>query len=100
LAQEQFFQQNLHHTNERTGLLLFVSIAEHYVEIIADKGINDVVHAGVWDEVVTDFIEQVKAGQVTTGFLHAVKTCGDVLAEHFPGSHENQNELPNHLIEI
>jgi len=61
LAQEQFFQQNLHHTNERTGLLLFVSIAEHYVEIIADKGINDVVHAGVWDEVVTDFIEQVKA---------------------------------------
>jgi len=100
LAHEQFFQQNLHHTDERTGVLLFVSITEHYVEIIADKGINDVVHAGVWDEVVNDFIRQVKAGQVTTGFLHAVKACGDILAEHFPGSEENRNELPNHLIEI
>jgi len=100
LAQEQFFQQNLHHTNERTGVLLFVSITEHYVEIIADKGINDAVHAGVWDEVATDFIHQVKTGHVTTGFLHAVKACGDVLAEHFPCSEENRNELPNHLIEL
>jgi len=100
LAQEQFFQQNLHHTSERTGVLLFVSITEHYVEIIADKGINDKVHAGVWDEIVIDFIHQVKAGHVTTGFLHAVKACGDVLAEHYPGSDENRNELPNHLIEI
>ena len=100
LAQEQFFQQNLHHTKDRTGVLLFVSITEHYVEIIADKGINDVVHAGVWDDVVADFIHQVKAGQVTTGFLQAVKACGDMLAEHFPNTEENRNELSNHLIEI
>ena len=100
LAQEQFFQQNLHHTSERTGVLLFVSITEHYVEIIADKGINDIVHANVWDKIVIDFIHQVKAGQVTAGFLHAVKACGDVLAEHYPSSEENRNELPNHLIEI
>lgn len=100
LAQEQFFLQNLHDTDERTGLLLFVSITEHYVEIIADKGINDVVPEGVWDEVVADFILQVKAGEVTTGFLQAVKACGDVLAEHFPASGENRNELPDHLIEI
>jgi putative membrane protein len=100
LAQEQFFLQNLHHTVERTGVLLFVSITEHYVEIIADKGINDVVPAGVWDEVVTDFILQVRAGEVTTGFLHAVKACGDVLAEHFPATDNNRNELPDHLIEI
>jgi putative membrane protein len=100
LAQEQFFLQKLHHTDERTGVLLFISITEHYVEIIADKGINDVVPAGVWDEVVTNFIIQVRAGEVTTGFLHAVKACGDVLAEHFPAADNNRNELPDHLIEI
>ena len=100
LAQEQFFLQNLHHTDERTGVLLFVSITEHYVEIIADKGINDVVPAGVWDEVVTDFIFRVRAGEVTTGFLQAVKACGDVLAEHFPAADKNRNELPDHLVEI
>ena len=100
LAQEQFFQQNLHHTSERTGVLLFVSITEHYVEIIADKGINDLVNASVWDNIVTDFIYQVKSGQVATGFLHAVKACGDVLAQHFPNTDNNRDELPNHLIEI
>ena len=100
LAQEQFFQQNLHNTNERTGVLLFVSITEHYVEIIADKGINDVVNPDVWSVIVTDFIGQVKADQVATGFMLAVKACGEVLTEHFPGSDENKNELSNHLIEI
>jgi putative membrane protein len=100
LAQEQFFQQNLHNTDERTGVLLFVSITEHYVEIIADKGINDVVSADVWDVIVTGFIDQVKAGHVATGFINTIKACGDVLTEHFPGSDENKNELPNHLIEI
>jgi putative membrane protein len=100
LAQEQFFLQNLHATDERTGVLLFVSITEHYVEVIADKGINDVVSKGVWDEVVNGLILQVKAGEVTKGFLHAVKACGDVLAEHFPATDKNRNELPNHLIEI
>ena len=100
LAQEQFFKQNLHNTSERTGVLLFVSITEHYVEIIADKGINDVVPEGVWDQAVAEFIHQVKAGDMTLGFLNTIKTCGDVLAEYFPGSAENRNELPDHLIEI
>ena len=100
LAQEQFFQQNLHYTSERTGVLLFVSITEHYVEIIADKGINDMVNDGVWNNIVTDFIYQVKSGHVAAGFLHAVKACGDVLAEHFPNTDDNRDELPNHLIEI
>ena len=50
--------------------------------------------------VCTGFILQVTAGEVTTGFLHAVKACGDVLAEHFPATDKNRNELPDHLIEI
>ena len=100
LAQDQFFQQNLHHTKERTGILLFVSVAEHYVEIIADKGINDVVAAGAWDEVVADFVSQVKAGQVKTGFLNAVQACSTILEQHFPATGDVHNELPDHLIEI
>lgn len=100
VAMEQFFMQNLHHTKSASGILIFVSIAERYVEIIADKGINDVVPAGSWDAIVEQFTSRVKGGQVATGFLETIDACGHVLAEHYPKSDGNPNELPNHLVEI
>jgi putative membrane protein len=100
VAREQFFLQGLQNTEGRTGILIFVSVAERYVEVIADKGINDVVPQGTWDKVVSDFVTQVKAGKYTQGFLTAVEDCGTILAEHFPAQVGNINELPNHLIEL
>lgn len=100
LAWEQFFAQNLHLTRERTGVLLFVSVAERYVEILADKGINDEVKQGAWDDIVADFIKRVKAKQITEGFVSAVSACGELLAERFPRPEGDIDELPNRLIEI
>ena len=99
-AREQFFLQGLQNTEGRTGILLFVSVAEHYVEVIADKGINDVVPDGTWEKVVGDFISKVKAGQHTQGFIAAIEDCGKVMQKHFPADNDNPNELPNHLIEL
>ena len=100
LAQEQFFLQNLHTTPGRTGVLLFVSVAEHYVEIIADKGINDVVQDSDWETIVARFVEEVKNNRVADGFLTAINACGALLAEHFPVAGEKTDALPNHLIEL
>jgi putative membrane protein len=100
LAVEQFFAQNLHHTAERTGVLIFVSVAERYVEILADQGIHARVPAGAWDGVVADFTGAVRAGRVAEGFHRAVKACGDLLVEHFPAGPGDKNELPNRLIEL
>mgnify|MGYP001823775173 FL=1 len=100
LAQEQFFLQNLHTTPGRTGVLLFVSIAEHYVEIIADKGINDVVNDSDWESIVARFVDEVKNNRVADGFLTAINACGALLAEHFPATDEKTDNLPNHLIEL
>ena len=100
LAWEQFFAQNLHLTRQRTGVLLFVSVAEHYVEILADKGINDKVKQDAWDDIVADFIKRVKAKQVAEGFLSAINACGKLLAESFPRPEGDIDELPNRLIEI
>ena len=70
-------------------MLLFVSVAEHYVEIIADKGINDVVPTGTWEHVVAEFVEKVKSGRIADGFVGAVEACGEPLVQHFPvGEHE------------
>jgi putative membrane protein len=100
VAREQFFIQGLQNTEGHTGVLLFVSVAERYVEVIADKGINDVVPAGTWDRVVNDFVSKVRAGRYAEGFLSAIADCDAILAEHFPAQKDNINELPDHLIEI
>lgn len=100
LAQEQFLLQNLDHTEERTGVLLFVAVAEHYVEVIADRGIHAAVPSGTWDWVVADFLAKVKNGDVADGFVRAIEGIGSHLIEHFPAEAENPNELPDHLIEI
>jgi len=100
IALEQFLLQNLHDTEERTGVLLFVSVAEHYVEIIADKGINARVEPRTWDALVQAFVAEVRAGRVTEGFVHTIEACGDLLETHFPAREGDRNELPDHLIEL
>ena len=100
LAREQFFEQRLHLTQAQTGVLIFVSVAEHYVEIIADEGINALVPPGTWDKAVADFVERVRAGRIAEGFLAVVEVVGTRLAEHFPRPANDRDELPNRLIEI
>ncbi len=100
LAREQFFERGLHLTRERTGVLIFVSVAEHHVEVIADSGINAVVPPGTWDRAVADFVERVRAGRVADGFLAAIGDVGEELARHFPRPPGDLNELPNRLVEI
>jgi putative membrane protein len=99
-AREQFLAQALHTTRERTGVLLYVSVAEHHVELIADAGIHAKVSPGTWDQIVAAFTAQVREGHVAAGFVEAVSAVGGQLATHFPASHTNPNELPDHLIEL
>lgn len=97
LARQAFLEQGLHRTRGGTGLLIFVSEAEHYVEILADQGIACHVDDSEWQTIVDAFIARVKAGRVAEGFQECVAACGDKLATHVPAT-EQKNELPNHLI--
>ncbi|EKF75695.1 hypothetical protein A11A3_02462 [Alcanivorax hongdengensis A-11-3] len=97
LARRAFIEQGLHHTRGATGVLIFVSEAEHYVEILADAGIARHVDDSEWQRIVDAFIARVKAGQVAEGFVACIQACGDKLAEHVPAT-EQKNELPNHLV--
>lgn len=109
-AREQFFLQKLHDTTERTGILVFVSVAEHYVEIIVDSGIAEVVDNSVWDQTVQEFIDHVRRGDIATGFISTIEHCREITWKHFPAPEERDaqghpteqqsNQLPNHLIEV
>lgn len=99
-AREQFLAQNLHTTRNRTGVLLYVSVAEHHVELLADAGINARVAPDTWARVVRDLTTRVKGGAIGEGFIQAVNAIGAELAAHFPAEGVNPNELPDHLVEL
>ena len=100
LAHQLFLDLGLSSTKERTGVLLFVSAAEHYVEIIADRGIQQHVDNAVWDGIVAAFVADVRGGRIADGFVEAIEACTKVMAEHHPWHADDVNELPNRLIEI
>ncbi|VVO30219.1 TPM domain-containing protein [Pseudomonas fluorescens] len=97
LARRQFLEQNLHHTVGSTGMLIFVSEAERYVEIMVDEGISKRLDNRVWDAIVKTFTEQVKQGQTLQGFITCIEACGELLSLHVPVTHV-RNELPNRLV--
>ncbi|HTO58524.1 MAG TPA: TPM domain-containing protein [Pseudomonadales bacterium] len=100
MARRQFLEHGLHHTANETGVLIFVSEAERYVEILADRGVSAHVDDTRWQAIVDRFVDNVKRNRVVAGFVDAIAECGDVLAEAVPKSADNPNELPNRLILI
>jgi putative membrane protein len=99
-AMRQFFAQGIDKTEHRTGVLIFASTAERYVEVIADAGINDRVSAAVWDDAVRALVTAIKAGRAGDGFVAAIEQCGAVLAAHFPPGAMKRDQLPDKLLEI
>ncbi len=95
-----FLERGLHKTQARNSIMIFVSIAEHHVEILADQGINERIDHTIWQAIVDRFIVSIKAGEIGDGLLHAVAECGDLLSAHFPGKRHDRNELTDHIIEI
>jgi putative membrane protein len=95
-ASEQFLVRNVGHTANRSGVLIFVSLAEHYARIIADEGIARRVHKSEWQEAIDALLAHVRDGRIAAGFIAAVERCGAVLAEHAPPD-GSPNELPDRL---
>ena len=84
----------------RTGVLLYLSLAERRAEIVADEAIDAKVKPEVWGEAMAALVREVAAGRPGAGMAAAVKLIGDVLAEHFPKSGTDTNELPDRLVEL
>lgn len=98
-AEELFLAKNLHATRERTGVLIYVSFAEHMAELIADEGIAGQVTPDVWDRAMAALTDGLKRRAPAEGFTAAIGLCGEVLAERFPPRpRDNPNELPDAVV--
>ena len=99
-AMRQFHVQGIDKTEHRTGVLIFASAAERYVEVVADAGINDKVSSEVWDGAVQALVSAIRDGRAADGFVAAIERCGAVLEQHFPPGTLKRDELPDKLLEI
>jgi putative membrane protein len=100
LARLQFAARVEGRTAARTGLLLFVSLAERHVEIIADAGIHARAGSASWESVIASFRAAVGRGQLVDGFIVAIAAIGELLATHAPHPAADRNELPDGPVEI
>jgi putative membrane protein len=93
-----FTAHGLHYTKAHTGILVLVSLLEHRVVVLADKGINDKVTTGTWDEIVQMLTAGLRSDSAAAVFCKAIERCGEILAQHFPRAADDQDELANKLV--
>ena len=84
----------------RTGVLIYLSMAERRAEIVADEAITEVTTPEIWGEAMAALLVDVREGRVADGMIAAIQQVGTVLAEHFPRSAADANEIPDKLIEL
>jgi putative membrane protein len=97
VAMEQFMLRGVGRTQDRTGVLIFVSLAERYARIIADEGIAARVAQSAWQDAVDALVGHTRDGRIADGFVEAIGRCGDVLATHFPRAAADRDELPDRI---
>lgn len=102
VAEEQAFQEfyanGLHRTEAATGVLLFVTLLEHRVVVMADEGINERVEDGFWIATDDAIRDGIRRGSLRDGLIEGVRRAGDRLAEHFPWTTGDRDEIPDRII--
>jgi len=87
-------------THGRTGVLIYLSLKEHRAEIVADEAIAGKVEPEEWGAAMADMLGEIRQGRLADGLIAGVQDVGAILAQHFPRADDDQNELPDRLIEL
>lgn len=94
-AIDLFSQLRVWDTELNSGVLIYLQLIDRRVEIVADRGVDRRLGQPFWDAICRRMEGAFQAGDFEEGTLQALSTIGHALAEHFPLSDENPNELPN-----
>lgn len=97
VAERTFERLGMTKTALRNGVLLFIASEQHAFAILGDRGIDEKVPAGFWDEIAEKLTLRFKAGEFTEGIVDAIHKAGEELQHYFPRAHDDVNELTNDL---
>lgn len=97
-AMKAFVDEEVFATRDRTGILIFISLLEHRIEVLGDSGINEIVSPDEWVEVVEQIRTGIRRGNVAEGLITAIDTCGRLLEKSGVEIREDDaDELSNEL---
>lgn len=94
-AIELFSQLRVWDTEHNSGVLIYLLLADHDIEIVADRGISARVDQREWEKITHNMEEAFRAEQFEQGALDGIRAITTLLAHYFPPDGENPNELSN-----
>lgn len=99
-ALQIFSQLRVWDTEHNSGVLIYLLLADHKVEIVADRGINAKVSQSEWIGICQDMESRFRVGDFKSGVLLGVAAITQLLQQHFPAQAHKPNELPNQPVVI
>jgi putative membrane protein len=97
-AAAAFVRAEVFKTADRTGILIFLALFEHRVEILADEGITKTVAQAEWDNLATGIARGMKTGKPLPALLAAIERCGELLDQHrLHPTPSDRDELSNRV---
>ncbi len=94
-AIEAFAKLRVWDTEDNSGVLIYLLLADHDIEIVADRGIAARVGQAEWDEIAKLMEQHYRAGDFREGTFEGIRRVSELLARHFPAGPENPDELSN-----
>lgn len=94
-AVEVFSQLRVWDTEQNNGVLIYLLLADHDVEILADRGINARVSPHEWEQVCQAMERAFRDGRFEQGVCEGIRAVGALLARHYPSRGPGANELPD-----
>jgi putative membrane protein len=97
-AELEFHRGAFENTQKRTGILIFISMMERRVVVLADQGLSSRLPPETWQAMVDKLVQSLKRKDLRGGLIEAIASCGALLADKFPAQGHENNELANDLI--
>ena len=94
-AIEVFSRFRIWDTEQNNGVLIYVLLADHDVEILADRGIHNLVGKQSWESICRQMEAAFKQKQFEAGVVAGIRAVSEHLARHYPGQGIQRNELPD-----
>jgi uncharacterized membrane protein len=99
LAREEFERLGMTKTAARNGVLILLAPATRNFAVIGDRGIHEKCGDDFWRELASRMTQHFQHGDFTAGLVHGIEHAGLLLAQHFPRSPDDRNELPDDIVQ-
>jgi uncharacterized membrane protein len=99
-AEEVFARLRVWNTERNTGVLIYLLLADHDIEIVADRGINARVTQDDWERICRDMEQGLRRGEYEKAVVTGIEQASQLLASHYPPRPGDRNELPDRPVRL